>query len=176
MKLTLASKITIIRVALIPLLVLLMYLPGQVAAIAAIILFIVASLSDFVDGYIARKYNQISTFGMFLDPLADKFLVISVMLVLVERGIFPGWAAFAVIARELAVTSLSLFAVEKDRVIAAANSGKLKTAFTMPALVIMMLPVLLPTWLITALWVIILILTLYSGWEYFFKNMDVFKD
>jgi|BioPla2DNA2_1021312.scaffolds.fasta_scaffold21615_3 CDP-diacylglycerol--glycerol-3-phosphate 3-phosphatidyltransferase len=176
MKLTLASKITIIRVALIPLLVLLMYLPGQVAAIAAIILFIVASLSDFVDGYIARKYNQISTFGMFLDPLADKFLVISVMLVLVERGIFPGWAAFAVIARELAVTSLRLFAVEKDRVIAAANSGKLKTAFTMPALVIMMLPVLLPTWLITALWVIILILTLYSGWEYFFKNMDVFKD
>ena len=176
MKLTLASKITIIRVALIPLLVLLMYLPGQVAAIAAIILFIVASVSDFVDGYIARKYNQVSTFGMFLDPLADKFLVISVMLVLVERGIFPGWAAFAVIARELAVTSLRLFAVEKDRVIAAANSGKLKTAFTMPALVIMMLPVLLPTWLITALWVIILILTLYSGWEYFFKNMDVFKD
>ena len=176
MKLTLASKITIIRVALIPLIVLLMYLPGQVAAIAAIILFIVASLSDFVDGYIARKYNQVSTFGMFLDPLADKFLVISVMLVLVERGIFPGWAAFAVIARELAVTSLRLFAVEKDRVIAAANSGKLKTAFTMPALVIMMLPVLLPTWLITALWVIILILTLYSGWEYFFKNMDVFKD
>ena len=176
MKLTLASKITIIRVALIPLIVLLMYLPGQVAAIAAIILFILASLSDFVDGYIARKYNQVSTFGMFIDPLADKFLVISVMLVLVERGIFPGWAAFAVIARELAVTSLRLFAVEKDRVIAAANSGKLKTAFTMPALVIMMLPVLLPTWLITALWVIILILTLYSGWEYFFKNMDVFKD
>jgi len=126
MKLTLASKITIIRVALIPLIVLLMYLPGQVAAIAAIILFILASLSDFVDGYIARKYNQVSTFGMFLDPLADKFLVISVMLVLVERGIFPGWAAFAVIARELAVTSLRLFAVEKDRVIAAANSGKLK--------------------------------------------------
>lgn len=176
MKLTLASKITIIRVALIPLIVLLMYLPGQVAAIAAIILFIVASVSDFVDGYIARKYNQVSTFGMFLDPLADKFLVISVMLVLVERGIFPGWAAFVVIARELAVTSLRLFAVEKDRVIAAANSGKLKTAFTMPALVVMMLPVLLPTWLINALWVVILLLTLYSGWEYFYKNMDVFKD
>ncbi len=176
MKLTLASKITIIRVALIPLIVLLMYLPGQVAAIAAIILFIVASVSDFVDGYIARKYNQVSTFGMFLDPLADKFLVISVMLVLTERGIFPGWAAFVVIARELAVTSLRLFAVEKDRVIAAANSGKLKTAFTMPALIVMMLPVPLPAWLITTLWVIILILTLYSGWEYFQKNADVFKD
>lgn len=176
MKLTLASKITIIRVALIPLIVLLMYLPGQVAAIAAIILFILASVSDFVDGYIARKYNQVSTFGMFLDPLADKFLVISVIIVLVERGIFPGWAAFVVIARELAVTSLRLFAVEKDRVIAAANSGKLKTAFTMPALVVMMLPFLLPTWLINALWVIILLLTLYSGWEYFYKNMDVFKD
>lgn len=176
MKLTLASKITIIRVALIPLIILLMYLPGKVAAIAAIILFIVASVSDFFDGYIARKYNQVSTFGMFLDPLADKFLVISVMLVLVERGIFPGWAAFVVIARELAVTSLRLFAVEKDRVIAAANSGKLKTAFTMPALIVMMLPVLLPKWLITALWVIILILTLYSGWEYFQKNADVFKD
>ncbi|NMD43928.1 MAG: CDP-diacylglycerol--glycerol-3-phosphate 3-phosphatidyltransferase, partial [Clostridiales bacterium] len=95
---------------------------------------------------------------------------------LVERGIFPGWAAFVVIARELAVTSLRVFAVEKDRVIAAANSGKLKTAFTMPALVVMMLPLLLPTWLINALWVIILLLTLYSGWEYFYKNMDVFKD
>ncbi len=176
MKLTLASKITIIRVALIPLILLLMYLPGKAAAIAALILFIVASVSDFVDGYIARKYNQVSTFGMFLDPLADKFLVISVMLVLTERGIFPGWAAFVVIARELAVTSLRLFAVEKDRVIAAANSGKLKTAFTMPALIVMMLPVLLPTWLITTLWVIILILTLYSGWEYFQKNADVFKD
>lgn len=176
MKLTLASKITIIRVALIPLIVLLMYLPGKIAAIAAIILFIVASVSDFFDGYIARKYNQVSTFGMFLDPLADKFLVISVMLVLTERGIFPGWAAFVVIARELAVTSLRLFAVEKDRVIAAANSGKLKTAFTMPALIVMMLPVPLPAWLITTLWVIILILTLYSGWEYFQKNADVFKD
>ena len=176
MKLTLASKITLIRVALIPLILILMYIPGNAAAIAAAIVFIVASVSDFFDGYIARKYDQVSTFGKFLDPLADKFLVISVIIVLAERGIFPGWAAFLVVARELAVTSLRLFAVEKDRVIAAAKSGKIKTAFTMPALIVMMLPVSLPAWLITALWVIILILTIYSGWEYFKNNADVLKD
>lgn len=176
MKLTLASKITIFRLALIPLIIILMYIPGNVSAIAAITLYIVASLSDFADGYIARKYNQVSTFGKFLDPLADKFLVLSVMLVLVERGIFPGWAALIVVARELAVTSLRLFAVEKGIVIAAAVSGKAKTAFTMPALLIMMLPSIIPTWLITTLWAMILLLTVYSGWEYFSKNKGVFKD
>ena len=172
MKLTTASKITVARVLLIPVVLVLMYwdFPGHMYA--ALGVFIVASLSDFVDGYIARHYNQVSNFGKFMDPLADKLLVISVMLVYVDWHLMPAWVAIIVVARELAVTGLRLVAVEGSKVIAAAWSGKIKTASTMVGFCLMMLPV--PTAVITACWLVVLLTTVYSGIEYFIKNAEVF--
>ena len=173
MKLTTASKITIVRVILIPVVVALMYLDFAGHMYWALLVFAVASVSDFVDGYIARHCNQVTNFGKFLDPLADKLLVISVMLVYVDTGLFPAWAAMIVIARELAVTGLRLVAVEGGKVIAAAWSGKIKTASTMVCFCLMMLPV--HKFVISVCWIIVVLTTVYSGVEYFIKNADVFK-
>lgn len=173
---TAASKVTLTRIFLIPVYMVLMYVSGGVAGPwmwGALGVFILASVTDFVDGYIARHCNQVSDFGKFLDPLADKLLVISVMLVFVDTGLFPAWVAIVVIARELAVQGLRLVAVEGGKVIAAAWSGKIKTASTMVCFVLLMLPV--PDWCVTACWVVVLVTTVYSGIEYFVKNAAVFR-
>ena len=173
MKLTTASKITVARIVLIPVVLALMYwdFPGHMYCALAV--FILASLSDFVDGYIARHCNQVSNFGKFMDPLADKLLVISVMLVYLDWGYIPAWAAIIVVARELAVTGLRLIAVEGGKVIAAAWSGKIKTASTMVGFCLMMLPV--PELVITICWIVVVLTTVYSGVEYFIKNAEVCK-
>ena len=175
---TTASKITLIRVAFIPLFMVLMYLSGGEAGLwmfASLALFIVASLTDYVDGYIARKYNQVSDFGKFLDPLADKLLVIAAMLMFCEWGMFPAWALMIVLTREFAVTGLRLVAVGKGKVIAAGWSGKVKTASTMIGLCALMafpgLAVL--RWIIIA---VIVITTVYSGGEYFIQNWKCLWD
>ena len=173
MKLTTASKITVVRILLIPVVLVLMYLDFAGHMYWALAVFIIASLSDFADGYIARHYNQVSNFGKFMDPLADKLLVISVMLVYLDWGYIPAWAAIIVVARELAVTGLRLIAVEGGKVIAAAWSGKIKTASTMVGFCLMMLPV--PELVITICWIVVVLTTVYSGVEYFIKNAEVFK-
>ena len=172
MKLTTASKITIVRMILIPVVLVLMYLDFEGHMYWALAAFVIASVSDFADGYIARHYNQVTNFGKFLDPLADKLLVISVLLVFVDFGLFPAWAAIIVVARELAIQGLRMIAVEGGKVIAAAWSGKIKTASTMVGFCLMMLPV--PTAVITACWLVVLLTTVYSGIEYFIKNAEVF--
>lgn len=171
---TTASKITVVRVLLIPVFLVLMYLDFPGHTIWALAVFILASLSDFVDGYIARRYNQVSDFGKFMDPLADKMLVISAMLLYVAWGTMPAWALLIVILREFAVTGLRLIAVEHGRVIAAAWSGKIKTAATMVCICIMMVFPDIP-WLNTLCWILIVLTTVYSGIEYFYKNRDVMK-
>ena len=173
MKLTTASKITLARVLLIPVVIVLMYLDFDGHMYWALAVFVIASCSDFVDGYIARHYNQVSNFGKFMDPMADKLLVISVMLVLSDFGDMPAWAVIIVVARELGVSALRLVAVEGGRVIAAAWSGKVKTAATMAGLCLMMLPV--PEWVCTACWIVIVVTTVLSGIEYFVKNAEVFR-
>ena len=173
MKLTTASKITVVRILLIPVVLVLMYLDFAGHMYWALAVFIIASLSDFADGYIARHYNQVSNFGKFMDPLADKLLVISVMLVFLDWGYMPAWAAIIVVARELAVTGLRLVAVEGGKVIAAAWSGKIKTASTMVGFCLMMLPV--PELVVTICWIVVVLTTVYSGVEYFIKNAEVFK-
>ncbi|MFR6425994.1 MAG: CDP-diacylglycerol--glycerol-3-phosphate 3-phosphatidyltransferase [Oscillospiraceae bacterium] len=135
--------------------------------------FVLASLSDFADGYIARHYNQVSDFGKFMDPLADKLLVVAAMLMFVEQHQMPAWALLLVVAREFAVTGLRLVAVDNGRVIAAAWSGKIKTASTMVAICLMLLWNI--PWLNTVCWVVIVVTTVYSGVEYFVKNHDVFQ-
>lgn len=168
---TTANKITIFRVILVPVLLVLMYLdfPGHMYWSLAV--FILASLSDFADGYIARHYNQVSDFGKFLDPIADKLLVTSAMMMFVSWGTMPAWALIIVIAREFAVTGLRLVAVDNGRVIAAAWSGKIKTATTMVCICLMMLWDV--HWLNVLCWVLIVVTTVYSGGEYFYKNRDV---
>ena len=143
--------------------------------IAATVVFILASLSDLLDGYIARHYNQISNFGKFMDPLADKMLVLSAMCFLVEKGQMPGWVVAVVLFREFAVSGLRLVAAERQRVIAAAWSGKIKTTCTMVGLCFVLVFTQYP-WLNMLVSAVIMITTIYSGVEYFMKNKDVFKD
>ena len=169
---TTANKITMVRVALIPVFLVLCYLDYR---IAATVVFIIASLSDLLDGYIARHYNQVSNFGKFMDPLADKVLVLSAMCFLVEKGQMPGWAVAIILFREFAVSGLRLIAAERQHVIAAAWSGKVKTTCTMigigPLLVFSQYP-----WMNLGISAVIVIVTVYSGAEYFVKNIDVFTD
>ena len=138
---TTASKITLSRVLMIPVYLVTMYLSHGEAGMwmyLSLAVFVVASLTDFVDGYIARHYNQVTDFGKFLDPLADKLLTIAAMCIYCEWGVFPAWALMIVLTREFAVTGLRLIAVQKGTVIAAGWSGKVKTASTMVGLCAMM--------------------------------------
>ena len=169
---TTANKITILRVILIPVFLVLAYLDHR---IIATLVFIVASLSDLLDGYIARRYNQVSNFGKFMDPLADKMLVLSAMCFLVEKGQMPGWVVAVVLFREFAVSGLRLIAAERQRVIAAAWSGKVKTTCTMVGLCFILVFTQY-VWLNLFVSAVILVTTVYSGIEYFLKNKDVFKD
>ena len=175
---TLASKITLVRVAMIPAFMVTMYLSNGQAGmwmLLSLAIFMVASLTDFIDGYIARHYNQTTDFGKFLDPLADKLLTIAAMTMFCEWGVFPAWALMIVLTREFAVTGLRLVAVQKGTVIAAGWSGKVKTASTMVGLCAMMA---LPG--ISVLnWVVIIMIvatTLYSGVEYFIQNWKCLWD
>ena len=185
---TTANKLTLLRMALIPVFLGVLYANFSGARYAALAVFIVASLTDLADGYIARHYNQITNFGKFMDPLADKVLVMAAMCWFVECGQMPGWALAVVLLREFAVSGMRLVAVEQGRVIAAGWSGKVKTASTMVCLCVMMLtgardalvplgfaPALLD-WIDRICIIIIVGTTVYSGIEYFIQNRDVFKN
>ena len=173
---TTANKITVLRIILVPVFMVLLYLGQTYWALAV---YIIACVSDFVDGKIARKYNQITDFGKFMDPLADKMLVLAAMCYFVEVGLSPGWVVAVVLLREFGVSGLRLLAVEQGIVIAAAWSGKIKTGVTMVALGVLILagqpwfPA--PEVIAVVCWLLILITTLYSGIEYFAKNIGVFK-
>lgn len=174
----LANKITLFRVICIPVFIIFMYMEGTAMAWAALTVYALGSISDFVDGYIARKYNMITDFGKFMDPLADKMLVITAMLMFVAQGRMPAWVLALVITREFAVSGLRLIAVEGGRVIAAGKSGKIKTAATMICNIIMLIPFFTNAAIDMICSMVILVTTLYSGIEYFIVNRDVmnFKD
>ena len=166
-----ANKLTLLRVAMIPLFLGILYWGFPGSDYAALTVFILASLTDFADGYIARHCDQITDFGKFMDPLADKVLVVTAMLWFVQCGRLPAWAVAIVIFREFAVSGMRLIDAERGRVIAAGWSGKVKTASTMVGLCLMFLP--LPGWVTTACVTVIVVTTLYSGIEYFVKNLDI---
>ena len=175
---TLASKITLVRVAFIPAYMALMYLSGGMPNLwmwISLAVFIIASLTDYVDGQIARKYNQVSDFGKFLDPLADKLLTIAAMTIFCQWGHIPAWALMIVLTREFAVTGLRLVAVGKGKVIAAGWSGKVKTASTMIGLCAMMAFSTIP-WVSTVVTAVIVVTTVYSGVEYFIQNWNCLWD
>ena len=169
----LANKITLFRVICIPVFIIFMYMDGLAMAWAALIVYSLGSISDFVDGYVARKYNMITDFGKFMDPLADKMLVITAMLMFVAQGRMPAWVLALVITREFAVSGLRLIAVEGGRVIAAGKSGKIKTASTMVCNILMLLPFFSNAVIDLICSMVILVTTLYSGIEYFIVNRDI---
>lgn len=175
---TTASKITMIRVVIIPVMILTMYLSEGVRGTwmwVSLGVFILGSITDYIDGQIARRCNQVSDFGKFLDPLADKLITIAVMTMFCEWGRFPAWALMIVLTREFAVTGLRLVAVGKGTVIAAGWSGKVKTACTMVGLCVLMV---FPE-NITLCWIVLTVIvatTLYSGVEYFVQNWKCLWD
>lgn len=178
---TTASKITMVRIAMIPFFIAAALVDFTGHQYVALAIFIVASATDSLDGYVARRYNQISDFGKFIDPIADKLLVTAALLIFVERGQMSSWACFIVVAREFLVSGLRLVAVEKGRVIAAGLSGKIKTASSIVCICIMFLPfhtVEIFSWLsLNDLCVIVILATtVYSGVEYFIDNREVLKD
>jgi len=160
-----------IRIALVPVFLVVLYVGFPYSHYAAMAVFIAAGLTDIADGYIARQYGQVTDFGKFLDPLADKVLVIAAILWFVERDVIPAWVALIVIMREFIVTALRLIAVDNGRVIAAALSGKIKTVVTMICLTAMFLPLM--QWMNYACVALITVTTLFSGVEYFVKNRDI---
>lgn len=183
---TTANKLTLLRVFMIPVMVLLMYIKSledpigffnmSIAQFLIALLFIIASLTDFLDGYIARKYHQITTFGKFLDPIADKVLVMVALLYLmmIMPGRVPLWAVMIVIIREFMVTGVRLLAIEKGHVIAASIYGKIKTATTMVVLIILLFNDFgLSVWIGNILFYLAIFFTLMSGIDYLFKNKKI---
>lgn len=174
---TLATKITILRIGFIPVYMLFAYLSGGNQGLwmfLALGIFILASVTDYLDGYIARKYDQVSDLGKFLDPLADKMLTITAMTMFCQWGKFPAWALVIVLTREFAVSGLRMVAAGKGSVIAAAWSGKIKTACTMIGLCLLMA---FPdfVWLQVAVMLVIVVTTVSSGVEYFIRNGHCLK-
>ena len=212
-----ANKLTVFRMILVPIFVIIAYLgklgliSGEILGISVTLLimdlvFIIASLTDKVDGYIARSRNQITTFGKFLDPLADKILVLAALVMLVEFGKIPAWIPIIVLIREFLVSGYRLVAVEKDgKVIAASIWGKLKTVTQMVAiilvfvdrfnfceflrattdsakalqssfLILMTTPEYIFNIVTSVLLLISVIATVFSGWDYLKGGKDLFKE
>ena len=170
----LPNKLTLLRIVLILPFLLVLYLGVPFASYIALAIFVLASLTDMLDGQIARKRGLVTDFGKFADPLADKMLVTAAMLWFVEIGQMPGWALLVVIVREFAVSGLRMVASDKGRVIAAGWSGKVKTASTMVCIVLMFLPI--PAAVNTLCVAVIVVTTICSGVEYFLKNRDCLSD
>ncbi len=175
----LPNRLTIIRVLLIPFFVFFMLASfGPMGDYIALAIFIVASLTDMLDGMIARKYNLITNFGKFMDPLADKLLVCSAMICLVDLGRIPSWIVIIIIAREFIISGFRLVAADKGVVIAAGMIGKVKTVFQMAMIILMILNLSNPVFvtITTVIMYAALALTIISLIDYLFKNRDVLKD
>lgn len=195
----LPTKLTILRIILIPIILFFMLpLPFEGASawnqfilswgmIIAAAIFGLASYTDFLDGHIARKQNLITNLGKFLDPIADKLLVIAVLIALVERGRISTVVPVIILLREFAVTGIRLLAATDGRVIAASNIGKAKTVSQIVAILMIQIMMGVQHWIgTTTIWtvgntianialVICVILTIVSGWDYYAKNKAVFK-
>ena len=176
------NKLSLLRIALIPVMVVLLYLAHRSADevssvwfILATVVFAGASFTDYLDGHLARKNDQITDFGKFLDPVADKLLVLSAFIMLIQPGLMPAWATVIILARELCVDGLRMVAVGQGRVIAAAHAGKIKTVSQI-ILVMWLMIIRIPAfghWLGAILTVWTLCITIWSGIEYFRNNADV---
>ena len=199
MKMNLANKLTVFRMVLVPLIVIASFLWKDISVFGVTVsmivmdaIFIIASITDKLDGYIARSRNQVTTFGKFLDPLADKILVLAAMVILVEAGKIPAWIPIIVLAREFIVSGYRLVAVEKGgKVIAASIWGKLKTVTQMLAIILVFIDTnsffefafnsltgyeLVLNICSSVLLLVSVIATIFSGYDYLKNGKDLFKD
>lgn len=176
----LPNKLTLFRVVLIPFFVFFLLAPyfEEYGNYIAVAIFIVASITDFLDGKIARKYNLVTNFGKFMDPLADKILVCSALICLIQLELIPAWVVIIIIAREFIISGFRLVASDNGVVIAASYWGKFKTAFQMLTVIVLILniPNKVFTILGTVLIYVSLALTVISLIDYIAKNKDVLKD
>ncbi|MBL4934879.1 CDP-diacylglycerol--glycerol-3-phosphate 3-phosphatidyltransferase [Clostridium sp. YIM B02515] len=176
----LANKLTVIRIFLIPIFLVFIAVKGiPYGKEIATAVFIVAAMTDKLDGYIARSRNQITRFGKFMDPLADKLLVTAALVSLVEFQLIPTWIAMVIIAREFAVTGLRSLAAAEGVVIAASWWGKIKTVVQIIAIILALVNLTYNNYyfvLITKISMILaVIITILSGLDYFMKNKDVIR-
>ena len=189
----LANKLTLLRVILIPFFIVCFYIPNLVvntisvnnylipyANLLGLVIFLLAAITDFIDGYIARKYNMITDFGKFMDPLADKLLVTAALLILLENGLIAGWVVFIILAREFIVTGFRTIAASKGVVIAAGWLGKIKTVvqfIMISTLLLLNYPFELFNWPVDQIFVeLAVVLTVASGVEYIYKNLHIFDE
>ncbi len=173
----LANKLTVLRIMLVPIFLICAMIDTTTTNIIALSIFIIASVTDKLDGYIARSRNQITNFGKFMDPLADKLLVTCALILLDEKGIIAAWVVVIIIAREFIVSGLRTLAASQGVVIAASNWGKLKTVIQMIAIIMGLLSLVYnPEWLniITQVTIYIAaVITIVSGVDYFIKGKDI---
>ena len=174
----LPNKLTIARVIMIPFFVLFLLtgMGGAASKWIALAIFIIASLTDLLDGHIARKYNLVTNFGKFMDPLADKLLVCAAMICLVEMGRLPAWIVIVIISREFIISGFRLIASDNGRVIAASYWGKFKTTFQMLMICLMIADIAQIAVVTAAVMWIALVLTVVSLVDYLVKNKDVLSE
>ena len=174
----LPNKLTIARVIMIPFFVLFLLtgLGGAASKWIALAIFIIASLTDLLGGHIARKYNLVTNFGKFMDPLADKLLVCAAMICLVEMGRLPAWIVIVIISREFIISGFRLIASDNGRVIAASYWGKFKTTFQMLMICLMIADIAQIAVVTAAVMWIALVLTVVSLVDYLVKNKDVLSE
>ena len=171
-----ANKLTMMRIFLIPVFLIVLYLEFPFHMWIALAVFVLASVTDFIDGYVARNYNQITDFGKFMDPLADKLLVCSALICLVELKELPAWMVIVIISREFIISGFRLVASDNGVVIAASYWGKFKTTFQMIAVVLLILGIPSLSMVTTAVVWIALVLTVISLVDYIAKNVNVLKE
>ena len=177
----LPNKLSMLRICMIPVFVILALMSAPAAQYAAVAVFILASITDALDGHIARKNGLVTNFGKFIDPIADKLLVMSALVVLVERGRMPGWVCIVMLAREFAISGFRLVAAGTGKVIAAGILGKIKTVTQMIAVIALLLTAIdgvfapLGTFADVAMYVSAF-MTVWSGADYIIKNFDCIRD
>ena len=177
---TLPNILTCLRVLLIPVFMVLAYQNNLPCDIAALVVYVVACITDYVDGHLARKNNQVTNFGKFMDPVADKLLVMAALLIFVEDGTIAAWMVAIILGREFIVSALRMVAASEGLVIAANMWGKAKTMITMITLIFLLCPIgpvmLGPISLQDILIWITVIITTISGVTYVIDNFSVIKD
>ena len=176
----LPNKLTLLRICLIPVFVILMLSQVSNFFLISCIIFIIASITDFLDGKIARKYNLVTDFGKFMDPLADKLLVLSALICMIEYDLVAGWMVIIIVARELTVSILRAIAADNGKVIAASGGGKIKTTSQMIAIILLLIGANYSNSQIvfvgTIAMYIATLFTLYSGIDYLYKNRELFMN
>ena len=174
------NKLTLFRIATVPIIVILLLFPNELCTFIAALLFSAAAITDYLDGFYARKRGLVSTLGKVMDPIADKLLVSSAFIMLTSLGWIPAWIVCIIIGRELAVTGLRNIIAEKGEDVSASNLGKYKTGFQIAAIIPLMMHY--PTWGLNVqvigtlfLWGA-LVFTIWSGADYFIKSRTLFQN